>query len=315
MLMVGEVHTGLLQHSHSLPAASCEVILDFLRGEGVRRFQRPIARVESPALLTGVDCCLPSASGARTRAVGTVLHRAYVVGGHLVQGTAMARLVRGTAGRRLPWSYYLARRGVLETIGKPNWDDLVLGFTNGAAASLTEPVLDLGAISRRMVDMVQSATLLDRVPPLRVARTRLRWVAVLDDRESAPEHLTFTVDGRQSRTVRLVCAPSQADSVAAFCEDLALHDWLLSTLNEVMERAQIGSAEADPIDRLEPAIVHLLHLWMPAAHADDLTRQLWQGFERGSGLWRQWQTMVDRIRDQMALSNIRLLRERLGAVA
>lgn len=315
MLILGEVHTGLLQHSHSLPGTSCESILAFLRGEDVRRFQRPIACAESPALLTGVDCRLPTASGARVRAVGTVLHRASVIGGHLVQGSARARLVRGSAGRRLPWSYYLARRGVVETIGKPNWDDVALGFTDGSAGGVGEPVLDLGAISRHMVDSVQAATLLDRTPPLRAGRTRLRWVAVIDDDgDAAAGELTFHIEGRQLRVVRLSCAPSQTRSVAAFCEDLALHDWLLTTLDEVVERTLHGAGgQVDRLDRLQPAIVHLLHLWMPAARADDLARRLWQSFELGSGLRRQWRTMVARIRDQLAVSNITLLRERLGA--
>lgn len=315
MLMLGEVHTGLLQHSHSLPVSSCEGVLNFLHGEEVRRFQRPIARADSPTLLTGVDCRLPTASGARVRGVGTVLHRACVIGGHLVQGSAQVRLVRGSAGRRLPWSYYLARRGVIETIGKPNWGDLALGFTDESQEASGEPVLDLGAISRRMLDSVQSATLLDRAPPLRAARTRLRWVALLGDGDPAREQMLFTIEGRQSRTIRLACAPAQAESVAAFCEDLALHDWLLSTLDEVIERARMGAGDSvDPLDRLQPAIVHLLHLWMPAAHADDLARELWRSFERESGLRRQWRTMVSRIRDQLAISNITLLRDRLGAM-
>src|SRR5690606_38426369 len=89
MLLLGEVHTGLLQHSTSLSSSQSERLLAFMRGERVRRFERPIGHVVSPELLTGVDCRLPTASGARVRAVGTVRYRTSLTGGHVLQGSSV----------------------------------------------------------------------------------------------------------------------------------------------------------------------------------------------------------------------------------
>jgi hypothetical protein len=50
------------------------------------------------------------------------------------------------------------------------------------------------------------------------------------------------------------------------CEDLALHDWLLTALLQLIEHSRHArNARPQLINRLQPAIDHLLHLWMPAA--------------------------------------------------
>lgn len=307
MLILGEVHTGLLQHSTSLTAGASEDLLELCRGERVRRFERPIAAAASPELLTGVDCRLPTASGLRSRGVGTVRHRAIIVGGHLLQGSAVAVVAKGEADRRLPWSHYLARPGQIETIGRTDWTDVARGF---AAASPDPSALDLRAICGRVVDAVQASPQLDRVPPFRSTRTRLRWVAVLTDGDSQPGQMAFGVEGRALRTLRLSCAEPDATSVVGFCEDLARHDWLLTTLLEVIERSRIGAvARIETLSRLQPAIDHLLHLWMPGARADEAVAQWWEGLEQRSGFSRQWQVSVNRIRDQLAISTMALLRE------
>jgi hypothetical protein len=315
MLTLGEVHTGLLQHSTPLSPAGAEHILGLAQGERVRRFERPISYAVSPDLLTGVDCPLATSSGARVRGIGTVRHRAAITGGHVLQGSAMVQVTSGQSAGRLPWPHYLARPGQVETTGRADWTDLARGFV--AARSATAATLDLGAVSGRLMDTVQAMPGLDRRPPFRVARTRLRWVAFSVDRPGAhpPDdpprpvrQVAFRIEGRQLRTLRLRCAAEEAPGVAELCEDLALHDWLLSTLLEVMERSRIGSGpRRQAVDRLAPAIDHLLHLWMPAARLDGDLATVWESLERRPGLSRQWHASVNRIRDQLALSTIALL--------
>lgn len=303
MLILGEVHTGLLQHSTALTAPECEQVLGLVRGEVVRRFERPIAHVVSPDRLTGVDCRLASRCGARVRAIGTVAQRATITGGHIVQASATVEVTGGGSTNRLPWSHYLARPGVVETIGKPVWTDLADGFVSARPAG---PTLDLDSISQRVMDLVQATRGLDRSPPLRATRTKLRWAMVTTG--SADNPITFTIEDEQTRSVELTCTTEQKSTVAGFCEDLALHDWLLTTVLRMIGRSRIGSGPpAQAIHLLRPAIDHLLHLWMPAARVDQTFAELWQSLERRPGLSRQWQASVDRIRDQIAVNTITLL--------
>ena len=49
-------------------------------------------------------------------------------------------------------------------------------------------------------------------------------------------------------------------------EDVALHDWLLSTVLEIVGKSALGVIERQAaLQRLLPAIDYLLHLWMPGA--------------------------------------------------
>jgi hypothetical protein len=305
MLILGEVHTGLLQNSTSLPSAGCERALGLFRGEAVRRSERPIAHAASPDLLTGVDCRLATASGTRIRGVGTVVHRATITGGRVLQGSAVARLAEAEASHRLPWSHYLARPGRVETIGGTDWADLAGGFVTGPPAA-SAPTLDLGAISGRVMDAVQASPFVDRSPPFRAPRTRLQWVAVTTSDDA--DRITFRIESEQVRTLQLRCTAGETDAVGAFCEDLALHDWLLTTLLAMIERSRIGGeSRAHTVERLRPAIDHLLHLWMPAARVSQDLLELWDYLERWPGFSRQWRVSVDRIRDQIAASTIALL--------
>lgn len=303
MLVLGEIHTGLLQDSTSLPLPRCESVLGFVLGEAVQRSERPISRAASPELLTGVDCRLATASGARVRGVGTVRHRAIITGGRVVQGSALARVARDPTGRRRPWSHYLARPGQVEAIGKVDWADLASGSVTPQQIGST---LDLGSISRRVVDTVQTSLELDRSPPLRAARTKLRWVATTDGHPD--QSVAFRIEHGPLRTLRVRCGEAQLAAVPELCEDLARHDWLLTTLLELIERSRIGTgATGEVVMRLRPAIDHLLHLWMPGARVDQDLLGLWESLERRSGFSRQWQASVNRIRDQLTVSTIALL--------
>ena len=153
MLTVGEVHTGLLQNWASLTQLLSTQVLVLVPGARVRRSERPIAHVVSPDLLTGIDCRLATSSGARVRGIGTAVSRATITGGRILQGCAYAQITKSGADRRLSWSHYLSRPGVVETLGKtdrarPRW-----WLSHGQAGTAVS--LDLGAISGRVMDMVQ----------------------------------------------------------------------------------------------------------------------------------------------------------------
>jgi hypothetical protein len=308
MLMLGQVSTGLLRHSTSVSSQTSTRILRLRPGEPVRWSLRPIAYAVSPDVLTGVDCRLPTASGTAARGIGTVRSHAAVTGGRVLQGSAYAVLAGATTDRRLPWSHYLSRPGVVERSARVTAADLLDGF---AAPDHTAGSLDLAAIASRTMDAVQGADELDGVPPLRTARTRLRWTAVTAEESPAAPRICFSIDDESRRTLTIRVPPHTAgnpDRVVAFCEDVALHDWLLTTLLDQIERGGTGAdGPAHAVIRLRPAIEALVHLWMPAARTEPSLEPLWQGLERRPGFSRQWAATVGRIRDQLAVGGLALL--------
>lgn len=310
MLMLGEIQTGLLQNSASVPLLLCVEALGLVPGERVRHSERPIGYAVSPDLLTGVDCQLPTNYGAKVRGIGTVISRAMITEGRVLQGSAFTRIRQGRAGRRLSWSYYLSKPGEVETTGRFNPEDIAVGFlTREQEIS----VLDLGAISGRTMDEVQKSRDLDRRPPFRGARTRLRWVAMQG--KGAAGDIQFCVESQTLRTVRIDVPDSAVWDVVELCEDLALHDWLLTTLKIFIERSRMGEgSRSQVVDKLQPAIDHLLHLWMPAARLGEWGASIWERLERQPGFSRQWNTMVHRIRDQMLISAIALLSDALDGI-
>ncbi|WP_432833789.1 SCO2521 family protein [Dactylosporangium sp. CA-092794] len=295
----------MLQSSAALPVNLAEDLVRQPGGERVRRSLRPIAHVASPDVLTGVDCRLPSRSGTRSRAVGTVAGRVSITGGHLVQGSARFRLSAGAQGRRLGWSHYLARPGHVELIGKGDAQDLA----DGLVAEERDPqTLDLGSIAARLLNAVQRSDLLDRRAPMKAARTTLRWVA-LPAADAAEAGARFAIERRGLRTLVVRCDPADFADVGDFCDDVAVHDWLLATLLHVVEAGPSGDHGAR-IERLRPAVEHLLHLWMPQARLTDAISGLWDSLERRPGLARQWRSCVDRIRDQLTLGTLETLVQR-----
>ena len=291
MLALGEIRTCLLQNSHTVPRSSVDTLLRLLPGERVRLSDRPIAYGVSPQTLAGVDCLLANASGARCRGVGTVGARAVITSGRVLQGSAYVTLERGTTDYRLPWSHYLARPTVVRTIGKKfNPTDLADGFLADAAPAST---LDLGAVSERLISSVQLHPELDHKVPLRARRTRFRWAAHISS-DTVHGSGEFVVADDVVRTVKLTLPMTECADVVGFCENLALHDWVLSTVSRIIERSGTRS-----IDVLRPAIDHLLHLWMPGAHVSQSMLPLWESLERHPGFTRQWETMVSHIRDRL----------------
>jgi hypothetical protein len=305
MLTVGEVHTGLLQNRVSLAQLLSTQVLALVPGARVRRSERPIAYAVSPDLLTGIDCLLATSSGARVRGIGTAVSRTSITGGRILQGSAYAHITKSEADRRLPWSHYLSRPGVIETLGKADHTDLAGGFLTARPAPVS---LDLGAISGRVMDMVQRSSELDRTPPFKMARTRMRCVVTVGEAQPADSQAQFAIEGPTTRTLRLTSGANDLPAAIELCEDLALHDWLLTALLGLIERSRSDrNARPQVVDRLRPAIDHLLHLWMPAARLDKSMLPVWQSLEQQPGFTKQWTASVSWIRDQVALSTIMLL--------
>jgi hypothetical protein len=307
MLILGEVRTSLLPTSAALPGRDGERVLALTAGAQVLRSDRPISIVVSPERLTGVDCQLPEGRGRTVRAVGTVASRAVLTGGHVLQGSARAQVCPSTHDRRLPWSHYLARRGIIEALRDFSEDDLAAAFLSTRPAA---PLLNLNAIGDHTAKRVSGSPALDRDPPLRTGPTGLRWAAVLppDDDGAEADSLGFVLDNDGRRTVRLLAHGITPEEAAALCEDLALHDWLLTTLTGILDRAGPNLTGTEPSTaRIRAVVDHLLHLWMPGARLTAAMRRFWLPLEERAGFARQWNTSVQRIRDHLAMSTLQRL--------
>ena len=301
-LTIGEVHTGLLLTSTAVPVDTAVELLAIVPGGSVRTRQRPIRYAWSPEVLTGVDCSAPLAERREVRVVGTPATRLSLTDGRIIQAGTHATFRHDSAGRRRPWSHYLAQPGVLEVLGKASEESLATGFLRGPA---TATALDLGAVNVRALDAIQRSERLDRNPPFRSRRTRLRWSAETSDGE---QEIVFTLGADGLRTVRLRAPEPDPRALADFCADLALHDWLLSTLLDIVDRAVARSRPAaELISMLRPGIDHLVHAWMPAAHVSRTLDRIWQELDLRSGFSLQWQKTVERIRDQLSVGLIEAL--------
>src|SRR5690242_16102985 len=136
MVELGEVHTGLLQHSSVLSAGQAVQLLSLREGESVAHSERPNRYTASPEDLTGVDCQLPSRSGRQVRGVGTVATHTLISGGRILQGSSWVDIEPGRGRHRRAWPYYLARPGRVEAVGSFEPDDLRAGFFTGEPNAL-----------------------------------------------------------------------------------------------------------------------------------------------------------------------------------
>jgi hypothetical protein len=268
----------------------------------VRMRQRPVRYALSPEMLTGVDCAVPLAERREVRIIGTPVTRLSLTDGRIIQAGTHATLRQDSAGRRRPWSHYLARPGVLELLGKASDESLATGFLCGPA---TATALNLGAVNMRILAAIQRSERLDHIPPFRGRLTRLRWSAETSNGE---QEIVFTLRADGLRTVQLRAPEPNPRALADFCADLALHDWLLSTLLDIVDRAVARSRPAaELISMLRPGIDHLVHAWMPAAHVSRPLGRIWQELDLRSGFSLQWQKTVERIRDQLSVGLIEAL--------
>lgn len=305
MVVFGEIRTGLIQHSHALSLRGATELLAMAPGERVRSSARPLAYAQSPEFLTGLDCRLPI-SGRATRAVGTALGRAVAVGGRVMQGSSFAEIRRGTGNHRRPWSHYLARPGVLETIGKA---DLSRLLSDIGAAEPVHKSLNLSAVAQRTLDSLRRHRSLDRRAPFKAQPTRLRWIAYgaeeFGPTTTGTAAVSFTVQDSPQRIMVLRCDTVDPRSLAVLFEDVALHDWLLTTLSQLLDRTGIGNRDrGEVIARLQPAVDHLLPLWMPAVRVESALRGVWPALEKNPGFTRQWDNLVQRVRDQFTVAAV-----------
>jgi hypothetical protein len=307
-LTIGEVHTGLLLTSTAVSADTAAELLSVVPGGSVRARQRPIRYAWSPEMLTGVDCSAPLGERREVRVVGTPATGLSITDGHIIQAGTYATFHHDKAGRRRPWAHYLAQPGTLEVLGKASAESLATGFLRGPE---TATALDLGAVSMRSLDAIQRSERLDRNPPFRSRRTRLRWSAEPAD---GKQEVIFTLGADGLRTVRLRAAEPDPRALADFCADLALHDWLLSTLLDIVDRAVARARPAaELVELLRPGIDHLVHAWMPAVRASRALDAIWQELDTRAGFSLQWQKTVERIRDQLSVGLIEALRPVTGS--
>lgn len=320
VLACGEVRTSLLPALQALDSRAAAQLLGLRADERVLLSERPNLYGRSPDTLTGVDCPLPSANGARVRAVGTVAARAVLTEGRLLQSSAYFKVPATGPDHRRPWGHYLVRPGVVEPFGKLPHEAVAEGVLNGGRHG----DLDVGLIADGLHTRLLRHPLLDHRPPLRSRPTRLRWVALPAALGAGPSIERFTLAEDELRTVRLrVPEGTPSEEVAGLCDDLALHDWLLTTVVRILDGIRLGAGPGAPPARqragtgggageghpavvraLRPAVDHLLHLWMPRARVAQDLALLWDALEERPGFTRQWQTLVQRIRDQLTLHAI-----------
>ncbi|GGS19195.1 SCO2521 family protein [Streptomyces griseoviridis] len=312
VLACGEVRTRLLPTRQALDIRSAAQFLALRADERVLLSERPALYARSPETLTGVDCPLPSANGSRVRAVGTVAARAALTEGRVLQTSAYFRLPSTGPDQRRPWGHYLVRPGVVEPFGKLLPEAIAEGVLGGGRPG----DLDVGLIADGLLTRLLRHPLLDQRPPLRSRPTRLRWAALPAAPGAGPSLERFTLAEDDLRTVRLRVPPAiPPDRIAGLCDDLALHDWLLTTVVHLLDGVRFGAPEPSARPRpgddrpaavlaLRPAVDHLLHLWMPRARVASELAPLWDTLERQPGFTRQWQALVQRIRDQLTLHAI-----------
>jgi hypothetical protein len=320
MLIVGEIHTGLLPHSRPLTPEEARAALALAVGETVVQWARPVPHTASPTLLHGVDCRLAlgpkpdnlhsdeGKDNGSVRAVGTVHSRAVLTGGHLLQGSAWTAVGPPRHPRRMPWSYYLAKPGTMETVGNFDAERLARGFLvaeklgKSMARKLRQEgdrseLLDAAAIARHSIHDVLSRPVFDQRPPIKTGSTRLRWAAIADPGKGMA--VAFRLVGTDRRRMSMVTGLVDPEHVAAAAEDLAVHDWLLSAVAARIALAKIGEDPRHTLRTLRPVVDHLLHLWSAGARTSRDLEFLWDSLERRPGLTRQWTTMTERVRSQI----------------
>ncbi|QSB06003.1 SCO2521 family protein [Natronoglycomyces albus] len=323
MITIGEIHSGLLHHSHGVTTDQASQLLTLVAGERARQWKRPIQHACSPTLLTGVDCLVPLAPknedlharranghNGSVRVIGTMNSRATITGGHLLQGSTYGSIKIGTKARRMPWSYYLSQPGKVESISQSDPQRLIGGLLR---AQQGPKHLDTTALATHIFHEVQAHSLLDRESPLRTARTKLRWIAI--PKRYAPEAapVSLTLDSPTDRLLYFVTDEPDSLALAHAAEDVAVHDWLLTTLLAELERAPFTNRNPEETLRmLQPVVDHLMHLWMPKARVNESLWFVWEALDKVPGFTRQWETLTRQIEGRVNSSATALTRELLS---
>lgn len=301
VLVCGEVRTCLLPTRDAVDERAAVRLLRLRADERVRVSRHPNRHAVSPDVLTGVDCRLPTATGARGRAVGTVSARAALTEGRVLQSTAYFCAPASGPERRQPWGYYLVRPGFLIPVGRLPGKAVTEGFLSANRPG----ELDVGSIAESLLARIsRQHRILDHDAPLTTADTSLRWTAAAAAAgEEASFLFTKADDGLRMVELRLPRGTAPPE-VVGLCEDLALHDWLLTTVSDKLDGLRFGSDDRAVLKVLRPLVNHLLHLWMPRARVDHTLHAAWEDLEKSPGYSRQWDALAQRIRDQLALHAI-----------
>jgi hypothetical protein len=311
VLALGEIRTALLQHSVAAPGAAVARMLALRPGRRVTTSERPIGYAVSPDVRTGLDCQLPTRTNTRTRGVGTALTRASITGGRVLQASTRIELEQRRQDRRSDWSHYLGRLGhVEEMLGRAKAEDIRDGFLS---PDIEPERMNLGAIGERILDEIQMHPDVDGGPPFRVERGSLRWA--LEAVEPGQERVRFELSAAPVRTLRLELVQPDVGAVVQLCEDIALHDWLLSTVLQLLQRAQLGRLAPEQVAQsFSPVLEHLPHLWLPGARVDEQLAPIWAALERRVGFSKQWEMSVRRLRDQISAATANMLAARAPAL-
>ncbi|QIS08719.1 SCO2521 family protein [Nocardia arthritidis] len=311
----GEIHTCVLPSSNVLDNSAVLELLGTVKpGAAMTSRERPVPLVISPNRVEGIDCDLTQSSGKVVHAIGTVLARVVVVGGRVLQSSAQTRVAPAAERTRQPWSHYMGRPGTIEAVTKLGADAgarLTDGYLRTDNPDRPDPAvvnsrLDLAAIGWRLLKLIRVDDRLDQQVRLRAATTRLRWaVEVAAEPEQRPR-FGFRLDNETLRSVRLIVAEEDIAAAQRFCEDLAVHDWLLTTIGQVADRFDPANHEAATL--LAPVLEQLVPLWMPGAHTPPRLREAWADLESDPGFTRQWTARVGQLRDRIATATLEALR-------
>uniref|UniRef100_UPI0024541E1A SCO2521 family protein n=1 Tax=Nocardia wallacei TaxID=480035 RepID=UPI0024541E1A len=294
------------------PGAAAGELLALMPGRAVRWRERPGTLAVSPTTAVGIDCDLTLGEQV-ARVVGTVATNVVLAGGRVLQSSARTRVVRAEERRRQTWSHYVSQKGVAEVISRiperaTAGAGLADGYLDGPGGG---DILDLASISERLLARIRADARLDQSPPVRAGTTRLRWAARVGG-ATAPT-AALHLDDDVVRSIRLtVRADTDLDAAQRFCEDLAAHDWLLTVLAGALDEAdRFASHSRDRMDILAPVLEHLTGLWMPGAHTPAALRTLWKELQTEPGFSRQWNTLVSRLRDSIAVATLDILRHKV----
>ncbi|WP_336080927.1 SCO2521 family protein [Nocardia sp. SSK8] len=306
--VLGEVRTALLPESAALSRGSAAELMALVHGRPVRSRERPVIWAQSPTVVEGIDCRFATPDQRRVRAVGTVAARAAVVGGRIMQSSAHSTVLPAASDRRQKWVHYLGRPGVAEVLTRAPAGlgaELTAGFL--AVRDSATDTFDPGAVAARLATRVRRNPMLDQNPPLHTPTTRLRWAARVE--AGTPATMTMTLHPGELRTADFVVGDlAELAAVQAFCDDLALHDWLLTVLTEVIDEAEMYELSRTPVDQvISPLLEHLVYLWMPGSATPPPLRGLWEVLEADPGFSRQWHARVGQLRDRLAVATLAAL--------
>lgn len=303
-VVLGAVATGLLDTSEPLPPSAARQALALVPGLQADWRQHPVEQVVSPDLFFGLDCRLAARSGAQPRIIGTARARAILTAGHVLQGSARVDVLLDASKRRLPWSHYMARTGVVEVINRADPSDLVAGFLRGGPG---RSLLDLGSIGAYVMSLLDHVPQIDRQARLKTQNHRLLWAALMIEDAEPDGHIEAGDDG--VFLVRMSTPSALLPQFVEFCEILALHHWLLATLKNAFDRSTRKGLRAE--GELDPALSYLGHVWNPTAHLPHEMRWLWDALEAEAQLSWEWQSTLTRMRDKVALLTRKTIEETL----